>query len=270
MSAVEDLIDVRREAWLPRSARTIARVSFKDPSTRTKIEIHHGGSALGATDPVDAWTAYANYHINSKKWSDIWYNLGIHPNGDLYELRGAYASNSSRTYLSINLPGHGDYDSTEAQWDKLEALRIAFEEDTGSTELGYHAERGGTICPGAKVISRIQSINLSKEKGLYPPTMPDIAPVYPQAVDPFGPFTIPGHSGYYVIGSDGGVFTFGGVPYLGSLPAKVPEHNTLRDPVTGFAPYINGGTITGYYLMTLLGAIFAFGEAPWLGRTERT
>lgn len=264
MSAVENLIDVRREDWLPRTARSVARVSFKDPSTRTKIEVHHGGSPLGSTDPVDAWRAYARYHIYSKKWSDIWYNLGVHPNGDLYELRGAYASNSARPYLAINLPGHGDYDSTEAQWDKIHALRSAFEEDTGSTDFGYHAERGGTICPGTKVISRIQSINLEGS-----PAMPDIAPTYPLAIDPFGPFTIPGQSGYYIIGSDGGVFTFGGVPYLGSLPAKVPEHNTLRDPITGFAPHVKGGIVTGYYLMSLLGAVFAFGEAPWMGRTER-
>jgi hypothetical protein len=58
-----------------------------------------------------------------------------------------------------------------------------------------------------------------------------------------------------LVASDGGVFSFGGAPFLGSLGDLV-----LNEPIVGMA----GGELGGYRLVAADGGIFAFG-APFLG-----
>jgi hypothetical protein len=66
-------------------------------------------------------------------------------------------------------------------------------------------------------------------------------------------------SGYYVLGNDGGIFSFGNAPFLGSVPglnlgAKV---TALRLSATR--------TGLGYHILGADGGIFTFGDAPFLG-----
>ena len=66
-------------------------------------------------------------------------------------------------------------------------------------------------------------------------------------------------SGYRLVGSDGGVFTFGGAPYYGSTGG---QH--LNAPIVGMASSENGG----YYLVATDGGIFTFGPgATFYGST---
>ena len=62
--------------------------------------------------------------------------------------------------------------------------------------------------------------------------------------------------GTYAVAADGGVFAFGGVPFLGSMGGAA-----LNQPVTGMATDPDG---TGYWLVAADGGIFAF-DAPFLG-----
>ncbi len=64
--------------------------------------------------------------------------------------------------------------------------------------------------------------------------------------------------GYDLVGSDGGVFAFGGAPFLGSLPG-IGVH--VKD-IVGMVPTSNDG---GYWLAGADGGVFAFGNAPFLG-----
>ena len=64
--------------------------------------------------------------------------------------------------------------------------------------------------------------------------------------------------GYDLVGSDGGVFAFGGAPFLGSLPG-IGVH--VKD-IVGMVPTNNDG---GYWLAGADGGVFAFGNAPFLG-----
>ena len=68
-----------------------------------------------------------------------------------------------------------------------------------------------------------------------------------------------GPHGYYMAGSDGGVFTFGNVPYCGSTGNLV-----LNRPVVGMAATPTGG---GYWLVAADGGIFTFGNAGFYGST---
>ncbi|MEO1065456.1 MAG: hypothetical protein AAFZ07_28910, partial [Actinomycetota bacterium] len=62
--------------------------------------------------------------------------------------------------------------------------------------------------------------------------------------------------GYWLVGSDGGIFSFGNAVFHGSTGSL-----TLNEPVVGIAPDPDGG---GYWLVAADGGIFAF-EAEFRG-----
>jgi hypothetical protein len=64
--------------------------------------------------------------------------------------------------------------------------------------------------------------------------------------------------GYYLTGSDGGVFAFGGAPYRGSLPGLgIHVNNIVRTRATA-----DEG---GYWMVSSDGGVFAFGDATYFG-----
>ena len=68
-----------------------------------------------------------------------------------------------------------------------------------------------------------------------------------------------GPRGYWQVGSDGGIFTFGNLPFCGSTGAIV-----LNQPVVAMAGTPDGG---GYWTVARDGGIFAFGDAAFQGST---
>jgi hypothetical protein len=68
--------------------------------------------------------------------------------------------------------------------------------------------------------------------------------------------------GYRLGASDGGIFAFGGSPFLGSMGGTL-----LNQPVVGMAATADG---TGYWLVAADGGIFNFGDAPLAGSTGGT
>ncbi len=80
-----------------------------------------------------------------------------------------------------------------------------------------------------------------------PPPPPTTTPVAPPA---------PAY-GYWLVGSDGGIFTFGSAQFYGSTGSI-----RLQRPVVGISPTANKG---GYWLVASDGGIFAFGDAGYFG-----
>jgi hypothetical protein len=78
------------------------------------------------------------------------------------------------------------------------------------------------------------------------------APVVDLAAHPSG-------DGYWVLGGDGGVFTFGSARFHGSTGAM-----RLNRPVVGMAATPSGG---GYWLVASDGGVFTFGDARFHGST---
>jgi hypothetical protein len=66
-----------------------------------------------------------------------------------------------------------------------------------------------------------------------------------------------GGGGYWEVASDGGVFTFGGANFYGSMGGR-----HLNGPVVGMAGTQDGG---GYWLVASDGGVFAFGDAGYFG-----
>jgi hypothetical protein len=63
--------------------------------------------------------------------------------------------------------------------------------------------------------------------------------------------------GYRLVASDGGIFTYGNLPFCGSTGAI-----HLNQPVVGMAATPDAG---GYWLVASDGGIFTFGDAPFYG-----
>ena len=71
-------------------------------------------------------------------------------------------------------------------------------------------------------------------------------------------FTIAtGPRGYWLVGSDGGIFSFGAAQFYGSMGGT-----TLQRPVVGITPTTSK---SGYWLVASDGGIFAFGDAGFFG-----
>ena len=64
--------------------------------------------------------------------------------------------------------------------------------------------------------------------------------------------------GYFMVASDGGVFTFGDAKFSGSCPG-------IGGCAGSAVSVLPDSTGNGYWLVTNLGAIYAFGDAPYFG-----
>jgi hypothetical protein len=78
-------------------------------------------------------------------------------------------------------------------------------------------------------------------------------PIVGIASVPFGP------AAFWLVASDGGVFTAGGAPFLGSL-----GNIKLHKPIVGIAATPSDG---GYWLVASDGGVFTFGDARFYGST---
>jgi hypothetical protein len=71
----------------------------------------------------------------------------------------------------------------------------------------------------------------------------------------------PSGNGYWICGSDGGVFTYGDAAFYGSIPGIEPRV-TLAAPIVGMAATPTG---RGYWLLGKDGGVFNFGDARFYG-----
>ena len=64
-------------------------------------------------------------------------------------------------------------------------------------------------------------------------------------------------SGYWLVASDGGIFSFGDAQFFGSMGGQ-----RLNKPIVGMAPTSDG---KGYWLVASDGGVFSFGDAGFFG-----
>ena len=69
----------------------------------------------------------------------------------------------------------------------------------------------------------------------------------------------PDGAGYWLVASDGGIFSFGDANFFGSTGSL-----RLDKPIVGMASTVDGN---GYWLVASDGGIFAFGDANFYGST---
>jgi hypothetical protein len=68
--------------------------------------------------------------------------------------------------------------------------------------------------------------------------------------------------GYWLAASDGGIFSFGGAQFLGSVPGQLQPGQKLNSPIVAMADTPDHG---GYWLFAADGGVFSFGDAAFYG-----
>ena len=68
--------------------------------------------------------------------------------------------------------------------------------------------------------------------------------------------------GYWLVASDGGIFSFGDAVFYGSLGGS-----PLSSPVVDMAPAAGGA---GYWMLEANGTVASFGDAPFFGDIAAT
>jgi hypothetical protein len=87
---------------------------------------------------------------------------------------------------------------------------------------------------------------------------PVLTPAPPTRATIAGPASAPG-PGYWMVASDGGIFSYGSARFFGSTGAV-----RLNQPIVGMAPTTTG---LGYWMVATDGGIFSFGDATFFGST---
>jgi hypothetical protein len=215
-----------------------------------RVTVHHEGAG-SPTDNVDRYLSTDKYSAG----------IGV----TRYELRRS-PQDSFRTdgqggtvCLQICLSGNrNDHAVTD---DDLELIARCCNEARGKgwltevPEVFFHNDTASTACPGTHTAARRPDIEAAcrtyTEHGPVPIEEDDM-PTGAQmlAVTPSG-------AGYWVVGSDGGVFCYGDAGFYGSCGDK-----TLNEPVVGIAATPSG---RGYWLLAKDGGVFAFGDADFYG-----
>lgn len=123
----------------------------------------------------------------------------------------------------------------------------------GQAGFGYHRMAVQTACPCDVRLNKRDEI-LSRAFGS--------APISPPPQTRKGAVAIVSKknaTGYWIFGSDGGVFSFGDAQFYGSLPGLNVKPNA---PVVGGAVTDSG---RGYWMCSSDGGIFCFGDAQFHG-----
>jgi Glycosyl hydrolases family 43 len=132
----------------------------------------------------------------------------------------------------------------------------------GQLVMAFAAWQGGTIGYGTCGIRPMYLADLSFSPSASGPETPSLVPNDPgasPAASPSCPQPPPPPPGYWQVGSDGGVFSFGSAGFYGSTGSL-----HLNKPVVGMAATPDG---KGYWLVAADGGIFAYGDAGFYGST---
>jgi hypothetical protein len=241
-----------------------------------RLSLHHTAGAEG-DDPAATVRAIYAYHTKGNGWNDIGYNFLVDSAGRIYEGRyarqylagemptgedrdgrgviGAHTANNNTGTVGIALLGDfsGSERPTAAAMSAVERM-FAWKADihdvdvlgtttwtTGerSTLIG-HRDAVSTTCPGDRVYEQLPALRQRIAAA--------VGTVKPK------PWT----SGYWVLGRDTGLFTFGNAPFLGGA-MEVPA------PASSMASTPSGN---GYWLLSANGRVSAYGDAVNYGSTE--
>ena len=242
----------------------------------TRLALHHTAGGEGE-DPAATVRAIYAYHTKSNGWNDIGYNFLVDSGGRIYEGRyardyargevptgettdklgvtGAHIAGNNTGTVGVALLGDfsGDARPTNAAVSAAEKV-FAWKADrhdidvAGSTSwstgekptLIGHRDAGSTACPGDRLYEQLPAMRSR--------IVSAVGPVKPK----------PTTTGYWVLGRDTGLYTFGDAPFHGGA-GEIPA------PAVSMAPTRTG---LGYWLLSANGRVSAYGDAVNHGSTE--
>ena len=251
------------------------------------MSIHHtAGPYNDGGNPAARMRQMQAYHIDNNGWCDIGYHFVVSQSGVLYQGRsslmhwGAHVGGQNHNNIGIALIGHYDIATPPAIQIDQAVNTVRWVHQTFSVPLNRDRVRGhgewpgqGTSCPGANLRSRLgEIVDRARQGGSAPTPTPQPDPEPEPDPEPvFGDLehlattdvaaTSDGN-GYWLLGGDGGVFTYGSAEFHGSVPEITYDGHTYYSPFVRIVPTADDG---GYWLLARDGAVFTFGNAEFHG-----
>jgi hypothetical protein len=269
---------ITRAEW---GADESKRTGTPEFATLRRAIVHHTDTANDDPNPAATVRAIYVFHTDVRGWNDIGYNFLVDAQGRVYEGRyardyapgevhngesfagkgviGAHAEGANTGSVGVSLLGtFSSVSPTQAAVNGLQAV-LSWKADrhdidpAGASDLtksdgtvipnlpniSGHRDTKSTDCPGDVLWNKLGRIrqqvqhNVMSAHGDTP--------------------------GYWVATRDGGVLSFGGAGYFGSMGGQ-----KLNAPVVGMAATTTG---KGYWLLGSDGGIFSFGDATFHGST---
>ena len=141
---------------------------------------------------------------------------------------------------------------TDNQGDRLDYVAQSF--TTTTAGAGYWLLTNGTVLGWSQIPTQTNVREFGDAPHLFESALPFAAPLVGIAPNPTS------GDGYWLVASDGGIFSFGDAKFFGSTGSL-----TLNKPVVGMAATPDG---KGYWLVASDGGIFSFGDANSSGARE--
>jgi len=252
---------VSRAGWgarKPRGRTTLAAKAILGMVTHYSVMAPSEDHA-GCDDRV---RTIQNGHMDGNGWDDIAYNFLTCQHGTVFEGRGwdvrsaAQGTNEGNDHWLANcflgLDRANVDDVTKPGRDAIRAItqqcdnRYPF-----GNILKVHSDFKATACPGDELRAWVRAgMPMDPEDPVPVAASEIVVAAKPVAL-------LPHSAGYWIVTADGGVFTFGNAPFLGSVGGQ---------PLN--APIIDAGvtnTGLGYWLQSADGGIFSFGDAEFSG-----
>ena len=143
-----------RSEWTRRAARGVTRLSW--PSIRV-VDIHWPARAgrisrdLGSIKR--ALLSWQRFHMDTRGWRDIAYNVAVDLNGDVWELRGwdvqdGGVAGRSDDVTILLVMGDKDTMTDAMKWSVLWAMGEFERRKGGALRRSYHGALSSTSCPG--------------------------------------------------------------------------------------------------------------------------
>lgn len=262
---------VSRADWGARNPKTTTAL---DLDQLRGMAVHY--SASGADSPDDharcagRVKAIQAYHMDSNGWADLAYNWLVCKHGSIFEGRGW----GLRSAAQGTNPGNDHYHATcflgadrDGRDDVLPAGRLALHEIIAESRARYphawevrpHSDFRATACPGNELRAWLGAGLPIDQAGNRPADMPtDLIVVNARPVD----IEECAMGGYWILCEDGGVFSFAGAPFWGSMGGVQLNAPAVELVGTG------GGQ--GYRIFAADGGVFDFGDAVGKGSLGAT
>lgn len=156
---------VTRKEWGARAPRNVSRRIYPE---RGGVALHWNGPGMGPCEHSECAKrvrGIQNFHMDTRKWSDIAYSLFVCPHGYVYEGRGAgvrTAANGTndgndRFYAVYVLAGEDDPFTDEARTGVIEAIEWLREHGNAGPQVVCHSDLKGTACPGPVIRAWVRS-----------------------------------------------------------------------------------------------------------------
>ncbi|XP_001605218.1 peptidoglycan-recognition protein SC2 [Nasonia vitripennis] len=165
-NSVDDPGIIRRADWGARQPKgPLAPLAVEPPPY---VIVHHAASDTCTSRAIcqARLRSFQDYHMNTKKWSDIGYNFLVGEDGNVYEGRGwGKAGAHAKTYndKSIGICVIGNYENRSPNSAATEAVKslISHGVSLGKINKAYsligHRQASPTSCPGNKLYQLVQT-----------------------------------------------------------------------------------------------------------------